>query len=186
MQLMSDGHLKVTADGTVDVGPGSITLHSSDNWYKIESNQAIWLDDPGRMPSLTLLRPNVNCHFSLAPRATYLVYSKEQIGIDAEHFGLISGTSDLARVGVGIQLSWFVAPGFGFDKPSSLVLEVQNTNDCVVHIPFCLRLAHLLIGRFDATTDRPYNLEINNYNSNRDITPASKIALRLSSRGNHI
>jgi len=172
------GDVAIESEDEIEFGPGSVTLHVSGLWYRLAAPAEVWLDRPDRLPRLEALAPGSTGHFSLSPRETALVYSREKIGLGRSCFGLISGTSDLARVGVSVEFSWFVAPGFGLSRPSALVLEVFNANDAIVHFPSGMRIGHLLIGEYGRETNLGYESQAVSYNSNGDTAPNSKIAER--------
>jgi deoxycytidine triphosphate deaminase len=178
IEASARGDVAIESEGEIEFGPGSITLHVSGLWHRLSPPAEIWLDRPDGLPRLEALAPGSTGHFSLNPRETALVYSRERIGLGQSCFGLISGTSDLARVGVSVEFSWFVAPGFGLSRPSALVLEIFNANDAIVHFPNGMRIGHLLIGEYGRETDLGYESAPLSYNSNTDPTPNSRIAER--------
>jgi deoxycytidine triphosphate deaminase len=182
IQAHNRGDIEVKSDEDILYGPSSITIHAGDDWFRLDMPYDIVLDEPDKLPKLERILAKETGHFILPAKEMALVYSKEKIGLNLQHFGMISGTSDLARIGLSVEFSWFVSPGFGFKSPSALVLELFNSGSRSIFVPKGMRLAHLVLGQLDQITDLAYKDQDVTYDSNIDLSPASKIGKRHAKR----
>lgn len=154
------------------VGPASISLHLGDTAATLDIRSPITADRPESYPALSALELDSEGYFVLERNTVLLMPTFEQIGLPRDLAGWLSGTSDLARIGVGVALSQYVAPGFGSSRPGALTLELTSNTAATVRLLPRMRVAHLILVRTSSVPGAGYDDLEGNYSGSKSVKPS--------------
>lgn len=151
LSLIDRGSLTVEGDCPLELEASSIIMHLHADVYEVCPMEGI---DIRRADSHRLLKAVSanNGLYTFKRGRFYIASTSEMVSIPRSHGGLLSTTSQLARVGVTMLFSSYVAPGFGNLTPSRLALEVMSVA-ADVSIPVGFRVAHLSLFELSSPYD---------------------------------
>jgi dCTP deaminase len=154
LEAVGNGSLIVEPFEENLVGPASLSLRLGREAFTLTTCDAIRVDVASTYPTLSPRMPDAHGYFALDPGEVLLMPTLEKIGIARTLCGMLSGTSDLARLGIGVALSTFVGPGFSFSQPGALTLELTSFAPQRVLLLDSMRACHLILGRVPETLER--------------------------------
>lgn len=154
------------------VGPASISLHLGDTAAALDVRSSITVDCPESYPALSALELDSEGYFVLEKNTVLLMPTLEQVGLPRNLAGWLSGTSDLARIGVSVAFSQYVAPGFGSSRPGALTLELTSNTTATVRLLPRMRVAHLILVRTSSVPEAGYDDLAGDYSGSSGVKPS--------------
>lgn len=147
LKAISIGALIVEPFEPTLVGSASLSLRLGKEAFTLTAREAIKVDVESTYPMLSPRMCDADGYFAVDPGEIVLMPTLEKVGLSRSFCGLLSGTSDLARLGIGVALSTFVNPGFSHSQPGTLTLEVTSFAPQRVLLLHSMRVCHLILGR---------------------------------------
>jgi dCTP deaminase len=175
------GDLQVDPLTMEGLGPASITLTIGPNCLALFGDGATLVDRPETYPKLQPRHPDAEGYVALRPGEVLLAPTRERIALGRGLCGWLSGTSDLARLGVLVELSHFVAPGFGLGAPGVVTLELACLGGFEVRLRAGMRVGHLAVARLNTPTQEGYEAVRNGYAGAKEVV-ASQLHQRQNRR----
>lgn len=164
------------------VGPASLTLTLGTDMRVLADGGPVLADQPDTYPALNPRAPDEYGRIALYSREVMLAATGERVALGRGYCGWMSGTSDLARLGIQVVLSHFVAPGFSLGAPGVLVLELTNFSPREIRFRPGMRVAHLAIARLGIPAESGYEAVKDGY-AGADGVIGSRLHTRGSTAG---
>jgi len=93
----------------------------------------------------------------LQPGEFVLWITKERIWISDKLVARVEGRSSIWRLGILIHITaWFIDPGFGWENPSTITLEIKNINTMPVALKIWHRVCQIAFELLDKPSKNPY------------------------------
>lgn len=164
---MNEGNLQIEPLAADTLGPASLTLHLGGDCQILKSRGPILVDRAETYPELEPRAPDRDGYVSLRPGEVLLAASLEAVSLGKGYCGWLSGTSDLARLGVQVVISHLVAPGFGMGDPSALILELVSLAGAEIRLLPGMRVGHLVVARLGQAVALGYEATPHGYSGLR-------------------
>lgn len=98
----------------------------------------------------------------IQPGEFLLGATKERFWLPADIVARVEWRSSIARLGLLIHITaGFIDPGFGWDNPSTITLEICNINAVPIIIRPNMRICQIAFETMDAPAAIPYNVKGN-------------------------
>ncbi|WP_200834626.1 dCTP deaminase [Amycolatopsis alkalitolerans] len=153
------------------VRPAALSLRLGEHAFVLESDQSVDVADRRTYPKMLERLPDERGRLRLEPGEVLLAPTLEKVGLSERLAGLVDGTSDYARLGIGVVLSGQVSPGFGRRKPGVLTLEIVSHLRHPVLLRPGARICNLML--FASTgSARAYDEMPHNYSSDQAVAPS--------------
>ncbi|WET82258.1 dCTP deaminase [Amycolatopsis sp. QT-25] len=166
-----NGELTITPFEPGLVRPAAISLRLGHEAFALESTGTVDIADRSTYPDLRPKELDAEGRLCVEPGEVVLAPTLEKIGLSEKLAGLVDGTSDYARLGIGVVLCGQVSPGFGNETGAVLTLEIVNHLRHPVLLHPGTRICNLML--FASTgSDQPYGTMPNNYSSDHNVAPS--------------
>lgn len=147
-RMLEDGSLKVEPMEAGQVQPASIDIRLGHTFSVVE-------DSPKGILNL-----NDEIHYKMIESDTYvllpgqfvLATTMEYISLPNDLTAFVEGRSSLGRMGLFIQNSGWVDPGF----EGEITLELYNANRCAIELKAGRRVGQLVFAKMDDVAENPY------------------------------
>lgn len=147
-RMLEDGSLKVEPMETGQVQPASVDIRLGHTFSVVE-------DSPNGILNL-----NDEIHYKMIESDTYvllpgqfvLATTMEYISLPNDLTAFVEGRSSLGRMGLFIQNSGWVDPGF----EGEITLELYNANRCAIELKAGRRVGQLVFAKMDDVAENPY------------------------------
>lgn len=147
-RMLEDGSLKVEPMETGQVQPASVDIRLGHTFSVVE-------DSPKGILNL-----NDEIHYKMIESDTYvllpgqfvLATTMEYISLPNDLTAFVEGRSSLGRMGLFIQNSGWVDPGF----EGEITLELYNANRCAIELKAGRRVGQLVFAKMDDVAENPY------------------------------
>jgi len=156
-ERLRTGDLIAEGVGIDDLGPASLPLHLGSLLLVMTPDGPLRTDVPEDYSALCCVEPDPDGYLDLEPGATALSPTRERFSIPLDLCGFMSGSSDLARLGIAAVLSTFVSPGYSLQRPGVLTLELTNMSRRTVRLRPAMRIGHLILMKLDAAAPRGHD-----------------------------
>jgi dCTP deaminase len=152
-KMLKDGAMKIAPLDESQIGPASVDLTLSDEWYFFKdeySRKIVDLRDTGFQEAYSLKRAK---EITLKPGELCLGKTLEKITLPADVMGRLEGRSRYARMGVIIHLtSALVQPG----SDNRQVLEIVNLAPFPIKLHAGMRVSQVVFDNLKSPTSKPY------------------------------
>lgn len=147
-KMLADGSLGVEPVETEQIQPASVDIRLGSTFSVVE-------DSPKGILNL-----NDEIHYKMIESDTYvllpgqfvLATTMEYISLPNDLTAFVEGRSSLGRMGLFIQNSGWVDPGF----EGEITLELYNANRCAIELKAGRRIGQLVFAKMDDVADNPY------------------------------
>lgn len=120
-------------------------------WSPAAMPVRVWSENAGKDH---LVSEPLTKGYVLPPGGFFLSATLESVSIPRGIVGILATLSHLARFGVSIHLnSFWVSPGFGTRKPSSLTLEISSHSPTALELEPGIPICHIAFARTDILHD---------------------------------
>ncbi|MGX7709445.1 dCTP deaminase [Methylobacterium sp. Gmos1] len=157
VEAIKQGVIHIDPWSEESTGPASVTLHLGNDINRLVCAQNISIDQPETYPLMSKIDIDRDGYIHLKKHEVLLASTLESVGLPNHVAGWLTGTSDLARLGVQVVLSDFVAPGFGSTRPGVLALELVSHAAEVVRLRPKMRVGHLVLTTLGLASDVSYD-----------------------------
>ncbi|WIV53037.1 dCTP deaminase [Amycolatopsis nalaikhensis] len=171
---LADGHLFVEPFDPTLIRPAAISLRLGAEAFGLATTGPVDTADRATYPTLVTKNPDAEGRFIVEPGELVLAPTWERIGLSGKLAGLVDGTSDYARLGIGVVLCGQVSPGFGHNGGAVLTLEIVNHLRHPVLLYPGTRICNLMLFASSGSAV-PYGAMPHNYSSDRAVV-ASRLA----------
>ncbi|WP_372666592.1 dCTP deaminase [Amycolatopsis kentuckyensis] len=170
----AEGELFVEPFEPALVRPAALSLRLGHEAFSLVTEGPVDVADRATHPSLVPKALDANGRLAVEPGEVVLAPTLEKIGLSKNLAGLVDGTSDYARLGIGVVLCGQVSPGFGWDTGAVLTLEIVNHLRHPVLLYPSARVCNLML--FASTgSERLYGATPHNYSGDHAVV-ASRLA----------
>ncbi|MGW5717507.1 dCTP deaminase [Amycolatopsis sp. NPDC003865] len=168
------GQLRVDPFDAALVRPAALSLRLGREAFSLVTRGPVDVADRATHPELVPKALDASGRLTVEPGEVVLAPTLEKIGLSEHLAGLVDGTSDYARLGIGVVLCGQVSPGFGRDTGAVLTLEIVNHLRHPVLLYPGTRICNLML--FASTgSERPYGAMPHNYSNDHTVV-ASRLA----------
>ncbi|UOX89642.1 dCTP deaminase [Amycolatopsis sp. FBCC-B4732] len=168
------GELRVEPFDAALVRPAALSLRLGREAFTLVTTGPVDVADRSTHPQLVPKELDDRGRLAVDPGEVVLAPTLEKIGLPEHLVGLVDGTSDYARLGIGVVLCGQVSPGFGRGTGAVLTLEIVNHLRHPVLLYPGARICNLML--FASTgSELPYGEMPHNYSSDHAVV-ASRLA----------
>lgn len=147
-KMLADGSLRVEPMEAEQIQPASVDIRLGSTFSVVE-------DSPKGILNL-----NDEIHYKMIESDTYILLpgqfvlatTMEYISLPNDLTAFVEGRSSLGRMGLFIQNSGWVDPGF----EGEITLELYNANRCAIELKAGRRIGQLVFAKMDDVADNPY------------------------------
>lgn len=151
--LLKEGRMKITPLSGEQIGPASVDLTLSDEWYFFKdeySRKIVDLKETGFQKVFDVRRVKA---ITLKPGELCLGKTVERITLPGDVMGRLEGRSRFARMGVIIHTtSAVVQPG----SDNRQVLEIVNLAPFPIKLHAGMRISQVVFEQLQSPTSKPY------------------------------
>lgn len=181
-RALLEGDLSVTPFEDSLIRPAAISLRLGEEAFSLVSTGAVDIADRGTYPDLVPKDLDDRRRLRVEPGEVVLAPTMERIGLSGRLAGLVDGTSDYARLGVGVVLCGQVSPGFGSNNGAVLTLEIVNHLHHAVLLHPGARICNLMLFA-SSGSEESYDRIPHNYSNDHFVMP-SRLAERIEQTHN--
>lgn len=167
---LRDGSIEVDPLCEELLGPSSIGLRLGNSAYKLQASEPVVVDEESTYPEIRNVKPTPAGLFALKPREVLLAPTLERVSFSEHYAAVISGTSDLARLGVSVTLSEAVAPGFGNTRPGILTLELVSHAPVPILVKPGMRICKMLVFYLSETSEITHEERSYGHSGDADVS----------------
>ncbi|MEU5262817.1 dCTP deaminase [Amycolatopsis sp. NPDC021455] len=173
-RALAAGELRVDPFDPALVRPAALSLRLGHEAFTLVTTGPVDVADRSTHPELVAKEPDANGRLTVEPGEVVLAPTYEKIGLSANLAGLVDGTSDYARLGIGVVLCGQVSPGFGHETGAVLTLEIVNHLRHPVLLYPGARICNLMLFA-SSGSEQSYGTMPHNYSSDHAVV-ASRLA----------
>ncbi len=152
-KMLSDGTIRIKPFNDDQVGPASVDLTLSDEWYFFKdeySRKIVDLQETGFEEAYAMMKAK---EITLKPGELCLGKTLERLTLPKNVMGKLEGRSRYARMGVIIHLtSALVQPG----SDNRQVLEIVNLAPFPIRLHAGMRVSQVVFELLNSPTSKPY------------------------------
>jgi dCTP deaminase len=152
-EMLKSGKIKIVPLEDGQIGPASVDLTLSDEWYFFKdefSRKIVDLKETGFAEAFDMKKAK---SITLKPGELCLGKTVEKITLPSDVMGKLEGRSRYARMGVIIHLtSALVQPG----SDNRQVLEIVNLAPFPIKLHSGMRISQVVFERLETATGKPY------------------------------
>ncbi|HSB47637.1 MAG TPA: dCTP deaminase [Candidatus Bilamarchaeum sp.] len=152
-KMLGEGRMKIVPLDDGQIGPASVDLTLSDEWYFFKDEYSRKIVDLNETAFTEAYEMKKAKSITLKPGELCLGKTLEKITLPGDVMGKLEGRSRYARMGVIIHLtSALVQPG----SDNRQVLEIVNLAPFPVKLHAGMRISQVVFERLESATGRPY------------------------------
>lgn len=152
-RMLKEGKLKIAPLQDDQIGPASVDLTLSDEWYFFKDEYSRKIVDLDETPFTEAFEMKKAKSITLKPGELCLGKTLEKLTLPGDLMGKLEGRSRYARMGVIIHTtSALVQPG----SDNRQILEIVNLAPFPVKLHAGMRLSQVLFERLESATGKPY------------------------------
>lgn len=164
-ELMKQGRLSVNPIDDVQVQPASVDLRLGDHFLRVKHPEGVMI----QLSEKPKYEDVVSDEIIIPPRTYILATTREYVKLPDDVAAFVQGRSSLGRMGVFLQNSGWVDPGF----EGEITFGLFNANDVPVKLTSGVRICQLVFAKLDQIAMRPYR---GKYQGQRNAT-GSRVSL---------
>lgn len=153
-RLLKEGKMKITPLSDDQIGPASVDLTLSDEWYFFKDEYSRMVVDLSKVGFQEAFEGKRAKEITLKPLELCLGKTAERITLPKDLMGKLEGRSRFARMGLIIHItSALVQPG----SDNHQVLEIVNLAPFPVKLHAGMRISQVLFESMESETGKPYS-----------------------------
>jgi dCTP deaminase len=165
------GELRVDPFEPDLVRPAALSLRLGHEAFTLDASGPVDVADRATHPQLVRRPLDERGRLRVEPGEVVLAPTLERIELSPRLAGLVDGTSDYARLGIGVVLCHQVSPGFGQGGGAIVTLEIVSHLPVPVFLHPGMRICNLML--FSSTgSRRPYGAMPHNYSRDQRVEPS--------------
>ena len=132
----------------LQIQPGSVDFRLGNHYLKISEHDLTNLDLKSQPVYEEIIREEV----VIPPHSFLLATTKEYVKLPDDLTAFVEGRSSIGRLGLFIQNSGWVDPGF----EGEITIELYNANSLPIKLMSGVRICQLVFAKLDQTAENPY------------------------------
>lgn len=154
LNLMKKGKIKINPFKKEQLGPASVDLTLSEEWYFFKEKYLGKKIDLGKIEFQELMKKTRAKTIILNPGEMCLGKTIEKITLAPDIVGILEGRSRYARVGLTVHVTAsLVQPG----SDNHQVLEIVNLSPFKLVLHSGMRISQMSFHKLESKTTKPYN-----------------------------
>lgn len=146
---LQEGKLVINPLEEIQIQPASIDLRLGNHYLKIAEHRTAILDLIHKPEYEELIQEEV----VIPPHSFLLATTREYVKLPDNLTAFVEGRSSIGRLGLFIQNSGWVDPGFEGD----ITIELYNANIVPIKLISGIRICQLVFAQLDQKTENPYH-----------------------------
>ncbi|MBN1155124.1 dCTP deaminase [candidate division KSB1 bacterium] len=147
-QYLTEKKLVIDPLEEMQIQPGSVDLRLGNHYLKIDSYKIACLDLTSRPEYIEMIQEEV----VIPPQSFLLATTREYVKLPDNLTAFVEGRSSIGRLGLFIQNSGWVDPGF----EGEITIELYNANDLPIKLVSGVRICQLVFAQLDQFAQSPY------------------------------
>ena len=158
LELIKKNEIKIEPFNEKNVGPCSVDLHL-DNIFSVFKMGIVVdpKDEESINSAIETIKVKDNEFFIIAPGQFVLGSTIETISIPKYIAATLEGLSSVARLGITAHAAGLVNAGTGFQKPTTLTLEITCQNSSPVKLYPGMRIVQIIFHRLESAAKTGYD-----------------------------
>ena len=153
ISMMRSGKIKISPLKAGQIGPASVDLTLSDQWYFFKNSINKKTVDLDKMPFTEAFEKRNSKSITLKTGEMCLAKTVEKIKLSNSIMGKLEGRSRYARMGLIIHMtSALVQPG----SDNHQVLEIANLSPFQIKLHAGMRISQVVFEEMKSATSKPY------------------------------
>lgn len=159
-EAVSVGRISIESLNDTLIRPCSCLLSLSSKVFQLtETEYPVRLDDEKTYPTAKPLRTDSG-EIRFEPGEFYLAATEEAISLDASVGAILANRTGIARLGLAVEFSSLISPGWGFPEPKKLTLEVRNTSKNAIIVNTGTPIVHIIFFNLSKFSSLMYDNDI--------------------------
>ena len=146
---LQEGKLVIDPLEEIQIQPASIDLRLGNHYLKIAEQRTVILDLIHKPEYEELIQEEV----VIPPHSFLLATTREYVKLPDNLTAFVEGRSSIGRLGLFIQNSGWVDPGF----EGEITIELYNANIVPIKLISGIRICQLVFAQLDQKTENPYH-----------------------------
>jgi dCTP deaminase len=147
-QYLKAGKLVIEPLEDMQIQPGSVDFRLGNHYLKIAEHKTATLDLIHKPEYEEIIQEEV----VIPPHSFLLATTREYVKLPADLTAFVEGRSSIGRLGLFIQNSGWVDPGF----EGEITIELYNANILPIKLVSGVRICQLVFARLDQKSEHPY------------------------------
>jgi len=147
-QYIDEKKLVIDPLDDIQIQPGSVDLRLGNHYLKIDSHNVVNLDLISKPKYIEMIQDEV----VIPPHSFLLATTREYVKLSDDLTSFVEGRSSIGRLGLFIQNSGWVDPGF----EGEITIELYNANDLPIKLVSGVRICQLVFAKLDRVAQNPY------------------------------
>jgi len=147
-QYLKEGRLVIEPLDEMQIQPGSIDFRLGNHYLKIAEHRTSSLDLIHKPEYEEIIQDEV----FIPPHSFLLATTREYLKLPDDLTAFVEGRSSIGRLGLFIQNSGWVDPGF----EGEITIELYNANILPIKLISGVRICQLVFAKLDQKADNPY------------------------------
>ena len=147
-QYLKEGRLVIEPLDEMQIQPGSIDFRLGNHYLKIAEHRTSSLDLIHKPEYEEIIQDEV----VIPPHSFLLATTREYLKLPDDLTAFVEGRSSIGRLGLFIQNSGWVDPGF----EGEITIELYNANILPIKLISGVRICQLVFAKLDQKADNPY------------------------------
>lgn len=148
-ELLKDGQLMIAPLEEIQLQPASIDLRLGTHYLKVAEHRSSALDLVNKPEYEEIIAEEV----VIPPHAFLLATTREYVKLPDNLTAFVEGRSSIGRLGLFIQNSGWVDPGF----EGEITIELYNANSLPIKLKSGVRICQLVFAQLDQKAAKPYH-----------------------------
>jgi len=145
---LSEKKLVIDPLEDMQIQPGSVDLRLGNHYLKIDSHKIASLELTSKPEYVEMIQEEV----VIPPHSFLLATTREYVKLADDLTAFVEGRSSIGRLGLFIQNSGWVDPGF----EGEITIELFNANNLPIKLVSGVRICQLVIAQLDQKAQNPY------------------------------
>ena len=133
----------------IQIQSGSVDLRLGNHYLKIAEHKIANLD----LTSKPIYEEIVQDEVVIPPHSFLLATTREYVKLSDDLTAFVEGRSSIGRLGLFIQNSGWVDPGF----EGEITIELYNANSLPIKLKSGVRICQLVFAQLDQSAENPYH-----------------------------
>ena len=147
-EYIAENKLAVEPLDDMQIQPGSIELRLGNHYLKISEHKIANLD----LSSKPVYEEIIQEEVVIPPHSFLLATTREYVKLPDNLTAFVEGRSSIGRLGLFIQNSGWVDPGF----EGEITIELYNANSLPIKLTSGVRICQLVFALLDRKAENPY------------------------------
>ena len=148
-QYLKQGQLVIEPLDDMQIQAGSVDFRLGNHYLKIAQHKIAILDLVNKPQYEEIIQDEV----IIPPHSFLLATTREYLKLPADLTAFVEGRSSIGRLGLFIQNSGWVDPGF----EGEITIELYNANILPIKLVTGIRICQLVFAELDQTAANPYH-----------------------------